>query len=255
MSKLTVLDVEFEVLRPEVIHPIMMEDENDLILFDCGYPTFSQKLKEAAKRKGIDFDRLTKIVITHQDYDHMGALAELAEQYPNVEVMASDIEAPYISGEQLFLRQQMFVKAPPDTTTRRYQRYALINQMYGELKPARVDRRLHDGEHLPFCGGLRVILTPGHMPGHISIYSEEHKTLITGDALVLRNDHISYSDPTFSLDHDAAKRAVDVLIGIDIHALACYHGGYYKGDIKNEIMQLRMKDPKSVHQSPSGAVN
>ncbi|MFA0815570.1 MAG: MBL fold metallo-hydrolase [Anaerofustis sp.] len=238
MSRLTILDVQFEVLRPEVLHPIILEDEKDLILFDCGYPTFSDKLRKAAGEKGVDFDRLTKIIITHQDYDHMGALLELTQQYPNVEVMASEKEAPYISGEKLFIRQQNFDETPPDTTTRRYQRYVLIQSMYGELKPARVDRILHDWERLPFAGGMRIIPTPGHMPGHISVYLEEFKTLVTGDALVLRKDRISYSDPTFSLDHEAATHSVECLLDLEIDALACYHGGLYRGNIHNDLLEL-----------------
>jgi len=33
-----------------------------------------------------------------------------------------------------------------------------------------VDKTLEDGEELPFCGGITVIHTPGHTPGHICLY-------------------------------------------------------------------------------------
>lgn len=43
------------------------------------------------------------------------------------------------------------------------------------------------GDILPWCGGIEIIDTKGHMPGHISLYLKEFKTLITGDALVWRS--------------------------------------------------------------------
>ena len=46
-----------------------------------------------------------------------------------------------------------------------------------------VDRIVEDGEELPFCGGITVIHTPGHTPGHICLYIGQNKTLIAGDAL------------------------------------------------------------------------
>jgi glyoxylase-like metal-dependent hydrolase (beta-lactamase superfamily II) len=40
-----------------------------------------------------------------------------------------------------------------------------------------VDRTLEDGEELPFCGGITVIHTPGHTPGHICLYISQAKRL------------------------------------------------------------------------------
>ncbi|MCK9911855.1 hypothetical protein MXD81_22055, partial [Microbacteriaceae bacterium K1510] len=50
---------------------------------------------------------------------------------------------------------------------------------------AKVDRVLTDGEELPYCGGIRVIFTPGHTPGHISLYLQQSKTLVAADAMIV----------------------------------------------------------------------
>ena len=42
---------------------------------------------------------------------------------------------------------------------------------------------LSDGQVVPFAGGIRVVHTPGHSPGHASYLHEESGTLITGDAI------------------------------------------------------------------------
>src|SRR5215217_2330221 len=46
-----------------------------------------------------------------------------------------------------------------------------------------VDEYLEDGERLDLAGGTRVIFTPGHTPGHLSLYLERPKVLVAGDAL------------------------------------------------------------------------
>lgn len=47
-----------------------------------------------------------------------------------------------------------------------------------------VSRSLRDGDEI---GGLRVIETPGHTPGHISFWGEDDRVLILGDTLFHRN--------------------------------------------------------------------
>ena len=42
---------------------------------------------------------------------------------------------------------------------------------------------LTDGQVVPFAGGIRVVHTPGHSPGHASYLLEESGVLITGDAI------------------------------------------------------------------------
>ena len=46
-----------------------------------------------------------------------------------------------------------------------------------------IGEELTDGQVVPFAGGIRVIHTPGHSPGHASYLHEQSGTLITGDAI------------------------------------------------------------------------
>jgi glyoxylase-like metal-dependent hydrolase (beta-lactamase superfamily II) len=48
------------------------------------------------------------------------------------------------------------------------------------VDPIFVDEQLKDGDMI---GSLQVIHTPGHTPGHISLYSEKHKTMFGADSL------------------------------------------------------------------------
>ncbi len=104
--------------------------------------------------------RLNKIIITHQDHDHVGSLSEVMNGSDHkIEVYAHELTKPYIQGEEPLIKTGFTI---PGT---------------------RVDHTISDGQILPFCGGISVIFTPGHTPDHISLYHHSTKTLITGDAL------------------------------------------------------------------------
>ena len=101
----------------------------------------------------------------------------------------------------------------------------------GAEEPAHphVDHTPADGEVLPYCGGLTVITTPGHTPGHLCLYHPPSKTLIAGDALALVDGRLQRPEPTMDLDRDAATRSLRKLARYDIATVICYHGGRYTG--------------------------
>ncbi len=85
---------------------------------------------------------------------------------------------------------------------------------------------LTDGEVLPVSGGLRVVHTPGHSPGHVSLLVEPTGTLITGDALFnfpwMRRAKIS---PSFLCsDFAMTKRTAHRLGELEYEVAAFTHG-------------------------------
>ena len=86
------------------IFPVVLQDQTEKILIDCGYIGFLPKIEKALRQNGILPEELTKVVITHHDHDHMGALRALKDKYPQIQVVASDQEAGYISGRKKSLR-------------------------------------------------------------------------------------------------------------------------------------------------------
>jgi glyoxylase-like metal-dependent hydrolase (beta-lactamase superfamily II) len=57
-----------------------------------------------------------------------------------------------------------------------------LSREYGTLdvEPIRVDDQVSDGD---MTGNLKVIHTPGHTPGHISLYYEKDKLLLGADSI------------------------------------------------------------------------
>lgn len=105
MCKIIVLEIDFQFGgMKDSIYPVVLVDKKEIILVDCGYIGFLPKIEQALIEKGINPDLLTKLVITHHDHDHMGALYDLKKKYPQIKVVASNIESRYISGKEKSLR-------------------------------------------------------------------------------------------------------------------------------------------------------
>ena len=239
MSQLTVLDIEFNNQgMKNAIYPVVLKDEGEMVLIDCGYPGFFPYVHSAAARKGLDLSRLTKIIITHHDFDHMGALAEFKEKYPHIEVISSPEEAKYISSREKSLRLQQAEALYPSLPEEERKAAKSFERKLAAVKPAQVNRLVYDQEIFPWCGGVEIIATPGHMPGHISVYARQEKALIAGDAMVVENGRLATANPQYTLDMDTARESMRKLLQYDIETVICYHGGIYKDQVKETLHKL-----------------
>jgi glyoxylase-like metal-dependent hydrolase (beta-lactamase superfamily II) len=224
-----------------VIHPCYVWDEDDLILIDTGFPGNINFFREGI----ASFEKLTKILITHQDIDHIGSLPTIIENSPNkIEVYASAVERPFIQGEKMILKitPESIAKAveslPPEVPEdfRRAFKHRLENP-----PKAKVDHVINGGEELPFCGGILVIDTAGHTPGHLSFYHKASKTLIAGDALVVTDGQLNPPDPRYAHNLDQAMKSIESLLTLDIESVICYHGGLYKGNVHERLLEIVKK--------------
>lgn len=223
---------------PNILNVSVIWDDNDLILVDCGNPNSIELLQEALKWNGLSLNKLTKIIITHHDYDHYGSLAEIIEKYPNVKVYASSVEADYLNGNKRSLRLVQAETLFPTLQDNQREQAIAFHKKIESITPVQVDGILALDEDLPWCGGITIVSTPGHMPGHISVYHKPTKTMITGDALVVEHGKLETANPRYTLDNDSAYNSMKKFLNYDIERLICYHGGVIAQDIRPLIEAL-----------------
>lgn len=240
MNKLYVLEINFEINGAmESIYPVILSDENEMILIDCGYPNFLQLIEECASKNTIDLEKLTKLIITHHDFDHMGSAADIKSKYPNIKILASSKDKNYINGKEKSLRLQQAESVYNDLPDDQKEAALTFHKLLESVDNVDVDITLNDGDIFDWCGGMEIVETPGHMPGHISIYLKESKTLIAGDALVILNGKLAIANPQYTLDISEAKKSINKLLNYDIQKIICYHGGIYQEDIKNSLINIQ----------------
>lgn len=146
---------------------VMGPIENNVYLVDDGEGCFvvdptcdAQRILDAVGDRSVD-----AIFVTHAHWDHTGALKPLRDA-TGAKVIASEVEAPYISGEKSFTGHTM------------------------DGKPCPVDCTVADGDVLEIGKtSVKIIATPGHTPGGICLYIAPEQgqsaspVLLSGDTL------------------------------------------------------------------------
>ena len=218
------------------IHPTVMWDDENMILIDAGYSGQYDTIRDACINEGIHFENINKIIITHQDLDHFGGLPEILEASKNkIEVFAHEDDKPYIQGEKPLVRlNSNFLNSMPED------RQEMVKQMFKNFTPVDVDTTLLDNQELPFCGGITVIHTPGHTPGHLCLYHKNSKTLIVGDAMNVMDGKLMGPKKEILQDGDyeIALDSLNKLLKFDVKNIITYHGGLYTNKPHESIKNL-----------------
>lgn len=236
-----VLDLKMDLFgAPSSVRPTLFWDEKEAVLVDAGFPGQLEQLREEIEQAGVALDRLTRLVVTHQDIDHIGGISALLALNDRIEVLAHEQDKPYILGEK------QLIKLSPERMAQLAERLSSLPEKRRRVTiddftnaKARVDRTLADGERLPYCGGIVVIHTPGHTPGHISLYLESSSVLVAGDALNVSDGRLVGPNPQLTPDLGQATGSLKKLAPYDIETVVCYHGGpYTAGDVNARIAEL-----------------
>lgn len=226
MNKLIVLNIDMCYGETQdIIHPVVLCDEINHVLVDCGYVGSLSKIEDALNCNNLSPELITHVILTHQDHDHIGAAAAYKRKYPNVHILASAEEAPYISGSEKSLRLSQAEKLQKELPAEMQEFGIAFCNLLRSIETVPVDQLLYDNELLPFCGGCRVISTSGHTPGHISLYISSHSTVISGDALALEKGQPVIANPQFTLDIEKATTSMLQLLSLPAKKIICYHGG------------------------------
>jgi glyoxylase-like metal-dependent hydrolase (beta-lactamase superfamily II) len=237
--KIKALALNMDMLGSQnTIHPVLIWDETEATLIDAGYPGQFEHLKQAIIQSGIPVKQIRRVIITHQDWDHIGTLPDiLAASGGKVDFLAHVNEQPYIEGTL------PYIKMNPERIAARLQ--SLPDELrteaavvFGKITNVPITRTLVDGEQLPFHGGINVIHTPGHTPGHVCLYLKSHRLLIAGDQLRVENGILVGPAKIHTPDMPTALKSLTKLADYDIDCVICYHGGLYGPNASSRIAEL-----------------
>lgn len=196
-------------------------------LVDTGLPGQFDAITTVLAEAGVNVADLKQIVLTHQDIDHVGSLHDLARA-SRARVLAYAVETPYIDGSEppRFARPEVLAQRPE------------LRAVAERFQPTPVDEQLQDGACLDLAGGVRVIATPGHTPGHMCLYHERTRTLIAGDALTSNDGQLMGPNEGATPDMPTASQSVQKLAQLDVQTIICYHGGAVTVDANTQLQRV-----------------
>lgn len=224
------------------VYIIQDEDATGWVLVDAGLKSTAARVKALTSELFGRGSLPRAIIMTHGHFDHRGSLVELAEEW-GVPVYCHHQEQPYLTGRADY---------PPADPSVGGGVMSLVSFLYPN---APIDAGSYLAE-LPADGSIpelkdwRWIHTPGHTPGHISLFREKDGVLIAGDAFVTTMQESLLAVATqkrfvcgppkyFTPDWGAAARSVRTLAALEPNVLATGHGRAMYGDeARKELHKL-----------------
>jgi len=204
---------------------VLAWDDKSLVLIDAGLPGQTEDIVKAIEGEGFQAENLTHIIITHQDWDHIGCVRDLQKIAPNLRVVSHVDEAPYIDGRTLPIKLATRLTQYDTMTEEQRAGIDRWKDMY-ENAPITVHEQMQDGQVLPICGGIEIVHVPGHTPGHIGVYYKESQIIVVGDAANIKDGEVVGSNPVHTHNMKQAEESLGKIKSYDLNGIVAYHTGY-----------------------------
>ena len=206
---------------------LFLDDDGSITLIDTGLKSAPKRIVTAVQSLNRDMSDVKRILLTHSHDDHAGGAAKVIELIGRPDVMAHEADKSFFESG----------KNPPQDYSYfagRFFRYLPS----GGFAPFKITTSLTDGEILPIAGGLQVVHTPGHTPGHISLLHRPSEILITGDSVFNFGFKLAWSLSAFCTSFEESKKTALKFLDLDFSTAAFTHGPHIKGDGKAKLKKF-----------------
>lgn len=160
-----------------------------ITIVDSGNGAEENRIMPKLKEIFSKIPNVSKTILTHFHFDHIGGLDELMESYV-LGILIHKEEVPFLRDMNIKIKR---------------------------IKEINAGDKIVMGEYL-----LDVIHTPGHSPGSVCLYEKKTKFLISGDT-VFPNGSFGRYDFPFG-NHKALLQSLKRLTEIDVKAMLPGHG-------------------------------
>src|SRR4051794_4038344 len=172
--------------------------DGEAVVIDTGVAGSDDEIKTALGGIGLGWSDVGHVILTHKHSDHAGSLVPVMTAASSAQGYAGDADLRAII-------------APRPLTA------------------------VADGATV---AGLRIVATPGHTLGHISVLDETNGILVAGDALGTVGGTLAGSNPQFTEDAAAAKASVVKLGNLQFETLLVGHGDPIESGASAQVKAL-----------------
>jgi len=203
---------ETRVINLSFVNAFLVKVNDGFILIDAGVAQQWTRLESELLQAGCLPDNLKLVIITHGDFDHTGNCAELKQKYgAKIAMHPADLEMA-TKGMRAKRHGKGFVSSLL---------LRLTGRMGGDFRTFEPDILLKDGQQLAEYGlAARVLYTPGHTKGSISILTESGE-LFCGDTL---GNYTKPASAPFIENDEELQNSISILKATNAHIIYAGHG-------------------------------
>ncbi|GAB4075096.1 MBL fold metallo-hydrolase [Barrientosiimonas marina] len=217
-------------------------EQGEWVMIDAGLPGSADEIRAAAADRFGEDSRPSAIILTHGHFDHIGGLVDLVNTW-QVPVYAHELEMPYLTGQKRYPKPDMSVEGGV---------LAKISGIYPNEPVDLADavQPLPEDHTVPEMAGWEWFHTPGHSPGHVSLYRDDDSLLISGDAFItvrqdsfynvlMQNTEVNGPPRYLTTDWEAARQSVEKLETLQPDCVVPGHGRAMEGaDLAEGLHEL-----------------
>jgi glyoxylase-like metal-dependent hydrolase (beta-lactamase superfamily II) len=209
--------------RPQIIATAILHGTPGVALIDPGPSTTLDNLTTALTRKGIRFDDVRQLLLTHIHLDHAGAAGSIVEKHPHIEIVVHERGAPHLADPTKLL----------SSAGRLYGQD--MERLWGDVKPIETTRLkvVTGGETLDVAGrAIKVAYTPGHASHHVSYFDPASGVAFVGDTAGIRRGSGAYvmpPTPPPDIDIEAWHESENAILAWEPDTLFLTHFGPFQG--------------------------
>ncbi len=197
---------------------ILLSDAGVSII-DTGLARTTKLILASLNQLGFKAIDIQMILITHADGDHIGGLANL-QRMGQAQTLASQVEADAVR------EGKSSRPLKPKGAVRIL--YNLVAPLF-RSEPGRIDNTLSNGQFFPVLGGLKVLNTPGHTPGHVSFFVPGRGILFAGDSINLEKGQPVPSKGANTWDQVKADESFELQMALKPQVICAGHCTWFSG--------------------------
>lgn len=218
----------------------ILQGGKETILINGGLSYILPDILEQMRVFRIAPENLTKILILHTHFDHIGVVPYFKRKYPHIEVIASDVA------------WQIFAMPKARTLMNTFSAMAAQQKGLAEtIKDCDLEWReditgstVKEGDRIDLGDGLglEIYETPGHSNCSISAYEPSIKALFASDAVGVPFKDILF--PSMNTNVNQYLESLSKLTPLQVRYLCADHCGYITGEEAEGFVEATLVEGK-----------
>ena len=212
--KISEKNKEITTIKMGFVNSFIIKGENKIILIDTGLPGSTNKIIKKIEEMGFKTDQVSLIILTHAHLDHFGSVKQLQK--------ITGAKVAIHKNDAMYLIEGKSAEVTPISGFGKFM-MRIVKNRSSKIDGIKPDILIEDKMDLNEFGIKgKVISTPGHTEGSVSILLNSRKCLV-GDIL-----GSSFGKPTYGMfcnDINKLKESIIKIKDSNIKEVYLSHGG------------------------------